>query len=86
MFLYFQCLKDISSHGGHIRVKRMGELDGEPFLKAMSKIYSEEEAEDKASELCSLWVEYLKDPDWHPFKVVEVEGGKHQVIMLDFAC
>ncbi|CAN0837446.1 Protein INVOLVED IN DE NOVO 2 [Linum grandiflorum] len=74
------CLKDISNRG-HIRVKRMGELDGEPFLKAMNKLYSEEEAEDKASELCSLWVEYLKDPEWHPFKVVEVEGGKHEYVL-----
>ncbi|CAN1338817.1 Factor of DNA methylation 3 [Linum perenne] len=51
----------------------MGELDGEPFLRAMSKKYLEEEAHEKASELCSLWAEHLKDPNWHPFKVVEVD-------------
>ncbi|MCI81687.1 XH/XS domain protein, partial [Trifolium medium] len=50
----------------------MGELDTGPFHEAMKKIYNEEEAEDKATELCSLWEEYLKDPDWHPFKVVMV--------------
>lgn len=56
----------------------MGELDSEPFLAAMKRKYNEEEAEERASELCSLWEEYLKDPDWHPFKVVKAEG-KHKV-------
>ncbi|KAG7031607.1 Protein INVOLVED IN DE NOVO 2, partial [Cucurbita argyrosperma subsp. argyrosperma] len=58
----------------HLRVKRMGELDTKPFHEAMKKIYNEEEADERASELCSLWAEYLKDPDWHPFKVIKVEG------------
>ncbi|XP_023536648.1 protein INVOLVED IN DE NOVO 2-like [Cucurbita pepo subsp. pepo] len=58
----------------HLRVKRMGELDTKPFHEAMKKIYNEDEADERASELCSLWAEYLKDPDWHPFKVIKVEG------------
>lgn len=66
-------MKEISSRA-LIGVKRMGELDSKPFFEAMKKKYNEEEAEDKASELCSLWEEYLKDPDWHPFKVTVVEG------------
>lgn len=56
----------------------MGELDNQPFLEAMKRKYDETEADDKASELCSLWEEYLRDPDWHPFKVINVDG-KHQV-------
>lgn len=62
-------------------VKRMGELDTQPFLESMKRKYSEEEAEDRAMELCSLWDEYLKDPDWHPFKVTVVDG-KHKVCFL----
>ncbi|KAE8647991.1 protein INVOLVED IN DE NOVO 2 [Cucumis sativus] len=58
----------------HLRIKRMGELDTKPFHEAMKKIYNEDEADERASELCSLWAEYLKDPDWHPFKVIKVEG------------
>lgn len=74
-----QVLKDMfSGSKAHIGVKRMGELDNEPFLEAMKLKYNEEEAEEKSSELCSLWEEYLRDPDWHPFRVIEVEG-KHQV-------
>ena len=35
-------------------------------------------SEERALELCSLWEEFLRDSEWHPFKVDEVEG-KHQV-------
>jgi hypothetical protein len=76
---FWQGLKEISSRA-HIGVKRMGELDSKPFLEAMKRKYNNEEAEDRASEICSLWEEYLKDPDWHPFKVVMVDG-KHQVCL-----
>lgn len=72
-------LKDLASRA-HIGVKRMGELDGKPFHEAMKRKYNEEEAEDRASELCSLWEEYLKDPDWHPLKVITVDGNHQQVI------
>lgn len=75
-------IKDIGTRV-HIGVKRMGELDTGPFLEAMKKRYNEEEAEDKASELCSLWEEYLKDPDWHPFKVVMIEGKEKEIIKDD---
>ncbi|XP_030928919.1 protein INVOLVED IN DE NOVO 2 [Quercus lobata] len=72
-------LKDLASRA-HIGVKRMGELDSKPFHEAMKRKYNEEEAEDRASELCSLWEEYLKDPDWHPLKVIAVDGNHQQVI------
>ncbi|KAE8686323.1 XH/XS domain-containing protein, putative isoform 2 [Hibiscus syriacus] len=62
-------LREMSSHG-NIGFKRMGELDSKPFLKAMKRRYNEELAEERASEMFSLWEEYLKDPDWHPFKHV----------------
>jgi hypothetical protein len=60
----------------------MGELDTGPFHEAMKKRYNEEEAEDKATELCSLWEEYLKDPDWHPFQVVMVDGKEKVSLYL----
>ncbi|XP_004503147.1 protein INVOLVED IN DE NOVO 2 [Cicer arietinum] len=75
-------IKEIATRA-QIGVKRMGELDTGPFLEAMKKRYNEEEAEDKASELCSLWEEYLKDPDWHPFKVVTIDGKSKEFIKDD---
>ncbi|XP_040867886.1 kinesin-like protein KIF20B [Glycine max] len=75
-------IKELQSHG-NIRLKRMGELDTRPFLEAMKQRYNEEDAEERASELCSLWEEYLKDPDWHPFKVIMVEGKEKEIIRDD---
>ncbi|TKY58524.1 hypothetical protein E2542_SST15587 [Spatholobus suberectus] len=79
-------IKELPSHG-NIRLKRMGELDTRPFLEAMKKRYNEEEADERASELCSLWEEYLKNPDWHPFKVIMVEGKEKVYIdLLKLSC
>ncbi|KAJ1396786.1 putative domain XH [Sesbania bispinosa] len=75
-------IKEISNRA-NIGVKRIGELDCRQFLEAMKKKYNEEEAEERASELCSLWEEYLKDPDWHPFKVVMIEGKEKEIIKDD---
>ncbi|KAF5467317.1 hypothetical protein F2P56_017151 [Juglans regia] len=72
-------LNEIAGHGD-IGVKRMGELDNKPFHQAMKRKYNEDEADERASELCSLWEEYLKDPDWHPLKITMVEG-KHQNVI-----
>lgn len=68
----------------HIGVKRMGELDNKPFHVAMKRKYNEAEADEKATELCSLWEEYLRDPGWHPIKVVSI-NGKEQVCPLAHA-
>ncbi|KAK6933169.1 XS domain [Dillenia turbinata] len=72
-------LKDMSGRA-YIGIKRMGELDSKPFLEAMKRKYSAEEADEKASELCSLWEEYLRDPEWHPFRIIHVNGTPQEVI------
>ncbi|KAK4856921.1 hypothetical protein QYF36_022672 [Acer negundo] len=36
----------------------------------MKEKFSGEEAEDRAAELCGLWETYLRDPSWHPYRVV----------------
>ncbi|KAF3444197.1 hypothetical protein FNV43_RR13887 [Rhamnella rubrinervis] len=65
---------------GNIGVKRMGELDSKPFYEAMKRKYDEEEAGVMAMEKCSIWEEYLRDPDWHPFKITIVEGEHKEFI------
>ncbi|XP_031287541.1 factor of DNA methylation 4-like [Pistacia vera] len=52
-----------------IGVRRMGELNSKPFLSVAKKKFPKE-AGEKAVELCSLWEEYLRDPSWHPFKII----------------
>ncbi|ESW28374.1 hypothetical protein PHAVU_003G281400 [Phaseolus vulgaris] len=75
-------IKELASRG-NIRLKRMGELDTRPFLKAIQKRYKKEEVEERASELCSLWEEHLKNPNWHPFKVIMAEGKEKEIIKDD---
>ncbi|KAL8463092.1 hypothetical protein ACS0TY_033928 [Phlomoides rotata] len=74
-------LKD-KSISSHIGVKRMGEIDSKPFHDAMKMKYNEAEAHERATELCSLWEEYLRDPEWHPIKVINV-NGKHQAVIME---
>ncbi|PIA64129.1 hypothetical protein AQUCO_00201430v1 [Aquilegia coerulea] len=66
--------KEFSDKMYAIGIKRMGELDLEPFKVACYKKYKKRGAavaETKASQLCSSWQSKLTDPSWHPFKVVE---------------
>lgn len=72
-------LKEMST-GGEIGIKRMGELDNKPFHEAMKRKYNEADAEDRAIEVCSLWEEFLRDPEWHPFRVITINGVSQEVI------
>ncbi|KAF8397479.1 hypothetical protein HHK36_016396 [Tetracentron sinense] len=74
-------LKEMSSRA-LIGIKKMGELDEKAFHIASKLKYPDEVADEKAAELCSLWEAYLRDPEWHPFKIIMVKG-KHQEIIDD---
>ncbi|RHN75995.1 putative XS domain-containing protein [Medicago truncatula] len=75
-----------------ISVKRMGEVDIKPFLEAAKRKISDEMNEKaatkrklseagkmKAIEWCSKWDDCVKDPSWHPFKVVTDKEGNSKV-------
>lgn len=57
-------------------MKRMGQLNPEPFLPAVMKKHrlTKSKAEIKAMQLCSVWEENIGDVQWHPFKVDESDG------------
>ncbi|KAJ1267306.1 hypothetical protein BS78_07G046200 [Paspalum vaginatum] len=74
-------LTELLGPRSNIGIKRMGELDGTPFVLACKERYGED-AEIKAAEFCSLWQEHLKDPNWHPFKVL-ITGSTTQQIIND---
>ncbi|KAK1402079.1 Factor of DNA methylation 1 [Heracleum sosnowskyi] len=67
----------------NISVKRMGEIDGKVFQQTCKGRFSPDEAEIKALELCSLWQENMKNPEWHPFKIVSVEGNSQHKEIID---
>ncbi|XP_061340680.1 factor of DNA methylation 4-like [Gastrolobium bilobum] len=64
-----------------IGVKRMGELDGKPFEKAAKRKFANDEVNVKAVELCSRWEAYLRDPSWHPYKVLLDKAGNAKEIL-----
>ncbi|KAK1295834.1 Callose synthase 9 [Acorus calamus] len=67
-------LKEILNTGTLIGIERMGELDEKPFQMARKRKYAIEEANVIAAELCSVWQQELQKPNWHPFKIVAVDG------------
>ncbi|GFP82329.1 factor of DNA methylation 4 [Phtheirospermum japonicum] len=75
-----ELIKVFYNSRANICVKGMGELDVRPFAKAAEMKYAGEDWKAKAVELCSLWEHYLRDPSWHPYKVVMV-GGAHKEIL-----
>uniref|UniRef100_A0A5B7B4M2 Putative factor of DNA methylation 1 isoform X2 n=1 Tax=Davidia involucrata TaxID=16924 RepID=A0A5B7B4M2_DAVIN len=66
-----------------IGIKRMGEIDSKPFQNTCKLRFQFEDAQIKATEQCSLWQERLKKPEWHPFKILIVEGNPQEVINED---
>ncbi|KAL8232296.1 hypothetical protein R6Q57_002074 [Mikania cordata] len=76
-------MQEMFSGRTNIGVKRMGEINTKAFQDACKERFNSEEAEIKASELCSLWQEKLKNPEWHPVKVVAVDGTHKEVINED---
>ncbi|GMN24163.1 hypothetical protein TIFTF001_000447 [Ficus carica] len=75
-------LKDSSSRA-FIGVKRLGDLDSKPFLAAAKMKFSDEVAPEKAVKLCSTWDSHLRDPSWHPFKVIMDKGKAVEIINED---
>lgn len=63
----------------NICVKRMGEVAGKPFMNFTKVKYGYAQLE-KAVELCSLWEDHLRNPSWHPYKVVMV-GEEHEEVL-----
>lgn len=73
-----QGFKEVSTRA-HIGVKKMGELDIKPFLVAAKRKCSIKEVDVKSAELCTLWQDYLRDPSWHPFKILTGKEGNCKV-------
>ncbi|PIA60329.1 hypothetical protein AQUCO_00300078v1 [Aquilegia coerulea] len=63
-----------------IRIKKMGELDPKPFQVACKEKFSSENWDIKSVELCSLWQENIKDPHWHPFNKIWINGKLHDEV------
>ncbi|GJR77014.1 XH/XS domain-containing protein [Tanacetum coccineum] len=58
----------------------MRELDIKVFYDVCKEKSGNEETQIKASKLCTLWQDNLKDIGWHPMKVVIVEDEPKEII------
>ncbi|PVH31533.1 hypothetical protein PAHAL_9G172700 [Panicum hallii] len=65
-----------------IGVRRMGELDQKAFLDACKEKTAEDD-EEKLALLCSKWEDEIRQPEWHPFKVIQVDGEAKEIIKED---
>ncbi|KAF7063769.1 hypothetical protein CFC21_070259 [Triticum aestivum] len=75
-------LLDVTTGRANIGIKRMGDLDLKSFAIACKRKMAKEDAEVTASILCSKWEDEIRNPEWHPFKVV-VDGGKAKEILRE---
>ncbi|XP_072977365.1 factor of DNA methylation 5-like isoform X2 [Typha angustifolia] len=76
-------LTEMLSGRSLIGIKRMGELDEKPFRNACKQRYSKEDADVKAMMFCSKWQDELRNPEWHPFKVIIADEKEKEVIKED---
>ncbi|XP_071930024.1 factor of DNA methylation 5-like isoform X4 [Coffea arabica] len=66
--------------GQSIGVKRMGEIDVDPFKVACLRKFSGTEWMVKSLELTSVWQAKVNDPKWQPFKKMLKNGKCQEVI------
>lgn len=77
------CFQDSLSGQTVIGIKRMGEVDQQPFKDVCLQKFSGGDWEVKAVEQSSLWQDYVNNPTWHPFKKHIVEGRLQEIIDED---
>uniref|UniRef100_A0A2P2J5K1 Factor of DNA methylation 1-5/IDN2 domain-containing protein n=1 Tax=Rhizophora mucronata TaxID=61149 RepID=A0A2P2J5K1_RHIMU len=78
-----QGLQEMLNYRTTFAIKRMGEINHEAFQEVCLLKFVNEDWKEKAAVLCSLWQEYLKDGQWHPFKKEIVKGQLQEVINDD---
>ncbi|KAL6626659.1 hypothetical protein ACP70R_030385 [Stipagrostis hirtigluma subsp. patula] len=74
--------KDLAVSRANIGVKRMGELDPKAFGNACRKRLKED-VDVASAMLCSKWEEEIKNPRWHPFRVVMIDRKEMEVLSED---
>ncbi|XP_006645454.1 factor of DNA methylation 1-like [Oryza brachyantha] len=75
--------KEITVGRTNIGIKRMGELDLKAFANACKQRFSKGDVDETAVMLCSQWEDEIKNPDWHPFRVVMIKGKETEIVSED---
>ncbi|GJN37492.1 hypothetical protein PR202_gb26457 [Eleusine coracana subsp. coracana] len=66
-----------------IGIKRMGELDENLFLNSCKRKYGTDCYQTKAAQLVANWQEEIKNPNWHPFKIIKPADGPNKEVIND---
>ncbi|XP_065855225.1 factor of DNA methylation 1-like [Euphorbia lathyris] len=78
-------LKDVDSDSDSERddsigVKKMGDLDIEPFMASAKRKYSNNPSEHAVID-CAYYETFIRDPNWYPFKMITHKDGKVEEII-----
>ncbi|XP_078174214.1 factor of DNA methylation 1-like [Carex rostrata] len=76
-------LTDLLTGRAFIGIKRMGEIDEKAILEVCRSKFPKRNAELQAAMISSKWQDELKNPEWHPFKIVTVSDKAQEVIQED---
>ncbi|KAK4711088.1 hypothetical protein R3W88_005601 [Solanum pinnatisectum] len=73
-------LSELNYDDVDIGIKKFGAIDSCPFRTACKQKFSRQVAEEKATELCSVWQANVENPKWNPFKTVILTGEVQETI------